>query len=190
MPHQCLSCGHAFPEGSAALLKGCPQCKGTRFFYTPAAVGDDERKALARESQQDLRNVVADMLQHTSPEAAEQLKAQADEDGWAELTAKDLRKLVKQVQDAAKQPGAAGGLDPQAPISKSEHAKRREQAAAAARRVLAAQTPGESKPDTVTVEETGSYAIDVQGLLEKNPIVIQKDGAYLIHLPSLFSAKR
>jgi predicted nucleic acid-binding Zn-ribbon protein len=44
----------------------------------------------------------------------------------------------------------------------------------------------DDKPDTVTIGDTGEYDIDIKGLLEKNPIVVHKDGAYLIHLPSLF----
>ena len=47
----------------------------------------------------------------------------------------------------------------------------------------------ETKPDTVTIADAGEYAIDIKGLLEKNPIVVHKDGAYMIHLPSLFGGK-
>ncbi|MCI0497129.1 MAG: hypothetical protein L0Z54_02410 [Thermoplasmata archaeon] len=35
--------------------------------------------------------------------------------------------------------------------------------------------------------ESGVYEIDIESLLRKNPIVIQKEGTYLIYLPSLFS---
>jgi predicted nucleic acid-binding Zn-ribbon protein len=38
--------------------------------------------------------------------------------------------------------------------------------------------------------EQGVYEIDVEKLLEDNPIVIQKDGSYLIHLPSIFKEGR
>jgi len=185
VPHQCLSCGFAFEEGSSALLKGCPECKGTRFFYTAEAVDADKRKQIALDAKDDLRQVVTELLAEAAPETAEKLRAQADADGWTELRPKDLRRLVKQVQAEAKQADVQTGLDPEAPIAPSEHAKRRQQAAEAAKRMLA-ETDEEAKPDTVTVGETGQYAIDVRGLLEKDPLVIQKDGAYLIHLPSLF----
>jgi len=39
------------------------------------------------------------------------------------------------------------------------------------------------------VEQPGKYHIDLKGLLEKEPIVIQKDGTYTIHLPSLFKMR-
>ena len=36
--------------------------------------------------------------------------------------------------------------------------------------------------------EPGEYEIDVAGLLERNPIVVHRDGAYHIHLASLFDS--
>ena len=188
MPHQCLSCGFAFEEGSSALLKGCPECKGTKFFYAAAAVDDAGRKQIARESGQDLRHTVAEMLQDAAPDTAAQLQAEADEEGWAQLSAKDMRKLLKQVQSetqAVQKAQEQTGLDPEVELSPSDHAKRAKQAAEAAKRMLL-DRPKDERPDTVTVAEQGEYEIDVQGLLEKEPIVVQKDGAYLIHLPSLF----
>ena len=44
-------------------------------------------------------------------------------------------------------------------------------------------------PETIEVEQPGKYQIDLKGLLEKEPIVIQKDGSYTIHLPSLFKIR-
>jgi predicted nucleic acid-binding Zn-ribbon protein len=44
----------------------------------------------------------------------------------------------------------------------------------------------DSVPETVRIDGPGLYTIDVKRLLEEAPIVVQKDGSYLIHLPSLF----
>ena len=41
-------------------------------------------------------------------------------------------------------------------------------------------------PGTIDVEAPGKYKIDLKGLLEEEPIIIQKDGSYTIHLPSVF----
>ena len=41
-------------------------------------------------------------------------------------------------------------------------------------------------PETIAIEKPGKYNIDLKGLLEKEPIIIQKDGTYIIHLPSVF----
>jgi len=43
----------------------------------------------------------------------------------------------------------------------------------------------EKHVEVINVVEPGVYEIDVKGLLEDNPIIIQNDGTYLIHLPSL-----
>lgn len=42
------------------------------------------------------------------------------------------------------------------------------------------------RPEVITVVEKGVYEINLKSLLENSPIIIQKDGSYLIHLPSLF----
>ena len=41
-------------------------------------------------------------------------------------------------------------------------------------------------PETIGIEKPGKYSIDIKGLLEEEPIIIQKDGSYTIHLPSVF----
>jgi predicted nucleic acid-binding Zn-ribbon protein len=48
----------------------------------------------------------------------------------------------------------------------------------------------EKQVNVINIIEQGVYEIDVKRLLEDNPIVIQKDGSYLIHLPSLFKEGR
>lgn len=41
-------------------------------------------------------------------------------------------------------------------------------------------------PETIDIEAPGKYNIDIKGLLEEEPIIIQKDGSYILHLPSIF----
>ena len=38
----------------------------------------------------------------------------------------------------------------------------------------------------ISIDEEGVYDIDVEKLLEKSPIIVQKDGSYVVHLPSVF----
>ncbi|HDQ15658.1 MAG TPA: hypothetical protein ENN45_01195, partial [Bacteroidetes bacterium] len=38
----------------------------------------------------------------------------------------------------------------------------------------------------IDIERPGSYKLDLKGLLEEEPIIIQKDGSYTIHLASIF----
>jgi predicted nucleic acid-binding Zn-ribbon protein len=201
MPHQCLSCGHLFAEGSSQILQGCPECKGTRFFYTQSPVGEEERRQLADKAQRDLRQVVADMLQEAAPATAAQL-GKADDGQWAQLKATDLRRLVKQVQQeqaktlAARSPAAPAA----APLKEGPgdaawenpdvHPMRVNVRVESMREEMDKKRAQEAKPDTVHIRKPGEYEIDVKGLLEKNPIVVHKDGAYLIHLPSLFDQSK
>ena len=54
---------------------------------------------------------------------------------------------------------------------------------------ITAESDHSDTPETIGVEQPGNYRIDLKGLLEKEPIVIQKDGSYTIHLPSLFKMR-
>jgi predicted nucleic acid-binding Zn-ribbon protein len=35
MPHQCTTCDRTFPDGSKAMLGGCPDCGGNKFQFLP-----------------------------------------------------------------------------------------------------------------------------------------------------------
>ncbi len=48
----------------------------------------------------------------------------------------------------------------------------------------------EDHVDVINIVETGVYEIDIESLLDDSPIVVQKDGSYLIHLPSLFNTRK
>lgn len=57
-----------------------------------------------------------------------------------------------------------------------------------------AKKPKRERPnkdaEVITIVEQGVYEINVEKLLDDNPIIIQKDGSYLIHLPSLFDLRK
>jgi predicted nucleic acid-binding Zn-ribbon protein len=44
-----------------------------------------------------------------------------------------------------------------------------------------------TKPEVITIVEPGVYEIDLEQLMDRSPIIILKDGTYLLHLPSLFN---
>ncbi|MCD6411786.1 MAG: hypothetical protein J7L20_05120 [Thermoplasmata archaeon] len=44
----------------------------------------------------------------------------------------------------------------------------------------------EKIPETIEIKGPGEYELDLKGLLDEEPIIIKKDGSYVIHLPSLF----
>ncbi|HJQ92951.1 MAG TPA: Zn-ribbon containing protein [Candidatus Thermoplasmatota archaeon] len=185
MAHQCLACGHLFPEGSSAILQGCPECKGTRFFFTQEALPEAERQALAARAQKDLRQVVAELLK-ASAEGNSDLEQKVRS---GQLRPADLRGLVKQAAEtqARAEKNAVPlwenpDVQPYVVHAKVEAAKARVEAELKE----AAKAP--AQPDTVNILKPGKYEIDVGALLEGNPIVVHRDGAYHIHLASLFDA--
>jgi len=60
----------------------------------------------------------------------------------------------------------------------------------AARRAVKKGPDRAGEVDVINIVEQGVYEIDVEKLLEDQPIIIQKDGSYLLHLPSLFREGR
>lgn len=48
----------------------------------------------------------------------------------------------------------------------------------------------EIEPDIINIVEPGVYEIDLKRLLEESPIIIQKEGTYFVHLPSVFEKTR
>lgn len=52
------------------------------------------------------------------------------------------------------------------------------------------ETPPSDDINVIKIVEKGVYEIDVQKLLDDSPIIIERDGTYLIHLPSLLELKR
>jgi uncharacterized protein len=188
MAHQCLNCGHLFVEGSSAILQGCPQCKGTRFFFTQKPLAETERRAMAEKAQKDLREVVGELLK--SAPAANELQKKVAAGDWAQLRPSDLRTLVQAT--AQKQSNAANAIaqakswenpDVQPMVMKAVESKR-----AAMQAAVAEASKAPDHPDTVNIRKPGEYEIDVAGLLERNPIVVHRDGAYHIHLASLFDS--
>ncbi|RLF47507.1 MAG: hypothetical protein DRN29_02275 [Thermoplasmata archaeon] len=44
--------------------------------------------------------------------------------------------------------------------------------------------------ESISVKEVGEYEINIKRLVEEGTIIIYKDGAYFIYLPSLFEGKK
>jgi predicted nucleic acid-binding Zn-ribbon protein len=172
MPHQCLKCGHIFEEGSSQLLKGCPGCGGNRFFFTKQPLNDAERDTISKEIGQDLTAKIMEL-------AVEKNKGTLKgTETWISLKPKDLRKMIETQIDQKKQDEK---LTLGEPITDDQRKAIIEK--------LKAEANHSDTPETIGVEQPGKYHIDLKGLLEKEPIVIQKDGTYTIHLPSLFKLR-
>jgi len=171
MPHQCLKCGRVFEEGSAELLKGCPDCGGNRFFYTKKPLDEKQREAITKEVGKDISTVIMDIM---GSEEGELIKENGE---WVNIKPKDLRKVVEK-HISKKQKNKLKDEDISV-ITDEEY-----------RRSIIEKIKEEADqshtPETIDIERPGSYRIDLKGLLDEEPIIIQKDGSYTIHLPSIF----
>jgi predicted nucleic acid-binding Zn-ribbon protein len=172
MPHQCLKCGHVFEEGSSQLLKGCPGCGGNRFFFTKQPLNETERDIKSKEIGQDLTTKIMELAVEKNKGTLKGTEA------WITLKPKDLRKMIED-QIEQKKPNEEINLSE--PISDNQRKAIIEK--------IKAEADHSDTPETIGVEQPGKYHIDLKGLLEKEPIVIQKDGTYTIHLPSLFKMR-
>ncbi len=175
MPHQCLKCGNTFEDGSPQLLKGCPQCGGNRFFYTKTPLDEQERGKIRDQIGKDLHETLIDLLGQQNSDLVDQAG------NWITMKPKDIRKaLKKHIPDENHKPVFQTADSKE--IERIENDAYREQRI---QKALNEYQPLET-PKTIDILLPGKYNIDVKALLENEPIIIQKDGSYTIHLPSVF----
>lgn len=172
MPHQCLKCGRVFEEGSSQLLKGCPECGGNRFFFTKQPLDENEREIISSEVNKDITSKIMETL-------IEENKTDLDKTGnWVTIKPKEIRKIIKEkIIENEKEIKT----EKQESIDLLNDEKRR-----AIIEKIKSDVDKIDTPETIDIEKPGKYNIDIKGLLEEEPIVIQKDGSYIIHLPSVF----
>ena len=171
MPHQCLKCGRVFEEGSSELLRGCSDCGGNRFFFTKEPLNEEERNSITREVGKDINSVIIDLIGGD--------RDIVDKSGnWVTIKPKEIRKVVEQHLSENKKipPEKKEDIDL---ITDDEYRK-------TAIEKIESEAEESDTPETIDIEKPGRYKIDLKGLLEEEPIIIQKDGSYTIHLPSIF----
>jgi predicted nucleic acid-binding Zn-ribbon protein len=172
MPHQCLKCGKVFEEGSSQLLKGCPNCNGNRFFYTKQPLDEKERNSITEKVGKDLNSTIMEIM-------GSELDDVVDKSGnWVKIKPKDVRKAMKKhITDSNTTfPESKEEIDV---VTDEEYRKKTLEK-------IEAESEKNDTPETIDIEKPGKYNIDIKGLLEEEPIIIQKDGSYTIHLPSIF----
>lgn len=172
MPHQCLKCGKLFDQGSFQLLKGCPDCNGNRFFFTKEPLNNDARKKIMDDVGKDINTTIIDFIGKKGNELI-------DKSGyWVKLKPKDLRKAVeKHLSENEKII-----TNDKKVIDTINNIESRKSAI----EKIEIESKKSNTPETIDIESPGKYNIDIKGLLEEEPIIIQKDGSYILHLPSIF----
>ena len=89
MPHQCLKCGKVFEEGSAQLLKGCPDCGGNRYFFTKEPLDEKQRNKITEKVGKDINTAIMELMGSQEDEVI-------DKSGnWIKIKPKDVRKAMK-----------------------------------------------------------------------------------------------
>ena len=164
MPHQCLKCGKIFEEGSSTVLKGCPDCSGNRFFFTKEPLDDKEREEIYNQSSKDINTKILDILGIDKDDIIDK------EGKWKTIKPNDVRKALK------------NQLKEESNNQNDSKLKFKDKIENKFEKIESEK----NKPETINIETSGKYRIDIKGLLEEEPIIIQKDGTYTIHLPSIF----
>jgi predicted nucleic acid-binding Zn-ribbon protein len=158
MPHQCLKCGKIFEQGSSQLLKGCPECGGNRFFFTKEPLNDKQREKITDEVGKDINDTIVELM-GSKP--------------------KDIRKAMQKHLSENQEKTLSKSKENVDILTDEKYRKERIDK-------IKSEIQQGRKLETIGIERSGSYKIDIKGLLEEEPIIIQKDGSYTIHLPSLF----
>ncbi len=166
MPHQCLKCGKVFEDGSPDLLKGCPVCGGNKFLYINKPLSEEERRAISENLKEDLNSKIVNIFSEEGDINSKRFK---------EVKPKDIRKVLKQLSE---QTNVKEKKEVKFRIDKEK------------RRAMLSKLEKESsnEPETIRIKEPGKYELNLKELLRDEVIIIQKDGSYTIHLPSIFDS--
>jgi len=174
MPHQCLKCGRIFEEGSSQLLRGCPDCSGNRFFFTKQPLDENERDVISKEVNKDITTRIMDSLADKNNETINKPGK------WVSIKPKEIRKIIEE-KISEEEVKTEIKLEEQKPVEPIDDEYRK-----SVIEKIKSEADEHESPETIAIEKPGKYNIDLKGLLEKEPIIIQKDGTYVIHLPSVF----
>jgi len=173
MPHQCLKCGKTFEQGSSQLLKGCPECGGNRFFFTKEPLDEKQRQKITEEVGKDINETLIKIM------GSEGEKIVDKSGKWVNIKPIDIRKAMEKHLSEKKEKIISDNKGNVDILTDENYRKKRIDK-------VKSEIQQERRLETIGIERPGSYKIDIKGLLEEEPIIIQKDGSYTIHLPSLF----
>jgi len=192
MPHQCLQCGKLFGDGSTELLKGCTGCGGTRFFFTREALDDGKRAEIAHKAKEDVRGLLEEVLR--SGDRPEWGKGLWSKQAWETWVRAESPAPAAAAPDAP--PAKVWEVraeEAEAPPKKTVQATLQAGPADAAPAAPAPFAPDPAperlapvRPETLRITQPGTYELDIERLVERAPIIVEKDGVYMVHLPSVF----
>jgi len=62
MPHQCVRCNAFYKDGSAELLKGCPNCHGKLFFFVKQEHIDEAKDLIINLTKKEKQQIEKDIF--------------------------------------------------------------------------------------------------------------------------------
>ena len=188
MPHECVSCGDVFDDGSDEVFDGCPSCGGTKFFYV---------KEVAASETQSSEDVSASADGAESTESIPETVPDTDEPepvAETQTGSGDDRGIVE--ADSEYETGFGGRLDEKDEGGESDGVDEADDlkevgssdAASGFRRARADEARDElmDQFETIRIVEPGSYELNLMNLYEEDEkiIALQEDGRYQVSLPT------
>ncbi|MDZ7701148.1 MAG: Zn-ribbon containing protein [Halobacteriales archaeon] len=166
MPHQCTTCERTFPDGSKAMLGGCPDCGGNKFQFRPP--GSDST------ADDDILEAPSEPLEEESaaPPSGEdvaQASARSSVVSPDELPPVDDREAVLQeiAQDAKPSDAERGREKPDLETLRREL---------------------NDQFESIKIVAPGEYELNLMELYDREEYIIalEEDGRYVIDVPTGF----
>ncbi|MFW5918725.1 MAG: Zn-ribbon domain-containing protein [Halanaeroarchaeum sp.] len=204
MPHQCTTCGQAFPDGSKEMLSGCPECGGNKFQYLPSDALSDSNAAdqppaddppgrdpddagvteAVGRAATTVRDYVSRNRSDDSPGAgvesdAEAMPSEADDEDEAQASA---RGEIVDPSDLPDEPAA----EPEGPPGEGRVVKKPDSQESLERPELdELRQELNEQFESIRIVAPGQYELNLMELYdrEEHIIALQEDGRYIIEVP-------
>ncbi len=184
MPHQCLKCGKVFSEYQR-IISGCDVCGNCKFIYTKKELNAETRKHLLDVAKYDMKILIKDVLSDYSTKQQGCIKVKKDEKKFAAII-KRIR--IRKTKPQSKSKDEKKNAKKKEEVEKSDKINEIKLKASQTNAQNTAKSEDERTRtiEVINIKDSGIYDIDVEALLNKNPIIVHRNGVYLICLPSLF----
>ena len=188
MPHECVSCGDVFDDGSDEVFDGCPSCGGTKFFYVKEVAASETQSSedvSASPDGDESTDPTSEAVPDTDePETvAETQTGSGDDRGIVEADSEYERAFGGRLEekDEPDELDETDETDDLKQVGESD-------AAAGFRRARADEARDElmDQFETIRIVEPGSYELNLMNLYEEDEkiIALQEDGRYQVSLPT------
>lgn len=113
-------------------------------------------------------------------------KDAGEQSGQAHAAVKDILKELKSKPELGIEEGLEPTLEQDAVSGKEDLEQKKKGKVKLKRKSKPGKKKRKPRPEIITVSEPGVYDIQLEKLMAGFPIIINRDGTYLVHLPSVF----